>query len=103
MRSLTHYIRNRCHGISDKRLLPIKMPLLHVSVLRLCWNGCNAERKLRSRGAGTEVRITRSRVVLYGGGSERRRVLQGVGVAFISVTMLVEDAVSTADGRLAIS
>src|SRR5262249_5157851 len=81
-------------------MLHIKVPLLNIGPYGFRRNGIHTKRKLSLSLASSAVADD---VVSLCGVRQRRRVLQGLCIAFVSIGVFVENAVAATDGSLAIS
>src|SRR6266849_4564503 len=100
MRTLTAHVRHGGDSVSYDFVLQIQVPLLYVWPYSFGRNCCHTERELSLRLATSRVA---GYIVPLRSVRQRRRILQRLGVALITVGVLEEDAVPAADCSLAIS
>src|ERR1700746_197217 len=116
MSALAAYVRDGCHEVRRKLSLNVEVPLLDVRPLRY---RLNIRRRLIVDSEGEESASTANTRVssLCGwtapiaGGNERlaagenpgRSAFKGLGIGFVAIAVFEEDAITAADGHLAVA
>src|SRR5262249_31786220 len=99
VRTLATHIRHRRNDVTRNFLLHAEVPLLHIGPDGLVGNGVHREREQQA-AADAAIAV---HVELRSGQYRWWRAFQRLGVAFVAVGMLEEDAVAAADGHLAVA
>src|SRR5579884_2035061 len=100
MSALAAHVRHGSNDVAGQFLLDAQIPLLQVRPNGLFGNRGHRQRKEQASAA--DVRVAGD-VELLRRQNERRRSFERFGIAFVSIGVLKEDAITAADGHLAVA